>query len=209
MRQDSKAQIMKRRLKATALAIVISSAVPLLSARAGGLPVRNCTWCHGASAQGYSPAPRLAGQRYQYIKHQLLSFARHRRDNPFSKMYMWYAAANLNRETAHTLAIYFASLHPKAANDGDRQLVGLGRTIFQQGLPDSNIVACVACHGPRAQGVREIPRLGGLSYSYLQSRLEQWNEGYDAGARFPMPHVASTLSAQQIAALASYLSFIK
>ena len=32
--------------------------------------VRNCTWCHGGSAQGYSPAPRLAGQRAPYIFQQ-------------------------------------------------------------------------------------------------------------------------------------------
>jgi cytochrome c553 len=191
------------------LAIIIWSAVPALAARAESPAVRNCTWCHGASAQGYAPAPRLAGQRSQYIVNQLKSFGHHGRDNPFSKMYMWYAAANLNRQAARDLAIYFSSLPPQAANDGDEALVGLGRRIYQEGMPESNIVACVACHGPRAQGVREIPRLGGMSYSYLQTRLAQWGEGYDAGARFPMPHVASKLSPRQVEALASYLSFVK
>ena len=28
-----------------------------------GANVRNCTWCHGTSAQGYVVTPRLAGQR--------------------------------------------------------------------------------------------------------------------------------------------------
>jgi cytochrome c553 len=195
--------------KIAVLAIIISFAVPSLAGHAESLAVRNCTWCHGASAQGYTPAPRLAGQQSQYIENQLKSFGYHRRDNPFSRMYMWYAAANLNRQAARDLAIYFSSLHPEAANDGNRELVSLGRAIYQEGMPDSNIVACVACHGPSAQGVREIPRLGGLSYSYLEKRLEQWSEGYDAAARFPMPHVASKLSPNQIAALASYLSFIK
>jgi cytochrome c553 len=183
-----KAQIMKRNaLKAAALIIALS-AVPALAGDFGNASVRNCTWCHGPSAQGYAPAPRLAGQQSRY---------------------MWYAAANLNRQSARDLASYFSSLRPQAAADGDRALVDLGRTIFQQGLPQSNVAACVACHGPRAQGVGEIPRLGGLSYSYLQNRIEQWNEGYDARARWPMPHVASTLSTDQIAALASYLSYIK
>jgi cytochrome c553 len=195
-------------LKIAALAVIVSTA-PALAGEFGNASVRNCTWCHGPSAQGYAPAPRLAGQRAQYIEHQLTSFARRKRDNPFSRMYMWYAAANLTPHAAHNLASYFSSLHPKAANDGDEALVGLGRTIYQRGLPQSNIPACVACHGPSAQGVREIPRLGGLSYSYLKSRLAQWSEGYDAGARFPMPHVASKLSTHQVAALASYLSFMK
>ena len=76
----------------------------------------------------------------------------------------------------------------------------------ENGLPDENIVACQACHGPEAQGVREIPRLGGLSYSYLKHRLETWSQGYDASAT-PMPKVARSLSPNQVAALASYLSF--
>lgn len=210
MHRDAKAHIMKfTRAKIASFVIAISSGVFLVPAHAGSLPVRNCTWCHGVSAQGYTPAPRLAGQRYRYIEHQLSSFALHRRNNPFSKMYMWYAAANLNRETAHTLAMYFASLHPKAANDGNRDLVAEGRAIYQQGVPNDNVVACIACHGPRAQGIGQIPRLGGLSYSYLQDRLGQWKVGYDAAAKHPMPHVASNLSGDQIAALASYLSFIE
>jgi cytochrome c553 len=210
VRRDAKVQTMKfTKTKITGVVIAISYAVSLLPAHAGSLPIRNCTWCHGMSAQGYTPAPRLAGQQYQYIEHQLKSFARHRRDNPFSKMYMWYAAANLNRDTAHTLAIYFATLHPEAANDGNRDLIAEGRTIYQQGVPNDNVAACIACHGPRAQGIGQIPRLGGLSYSYLQDRLGQWKEGYDAAAKHPMPHVASNLSGDQIAALASYLSFIE
>jgi cytochrome c553 len=191
------------------LAIIVSFAAPLFASHAEDLAVRNCTWCHGASAQGYAPAPRLAGQQSQYIENQLKSFGAHRRDNPFSKMYMWGAAANLNRQTAHDLAFYFSTLSPRAANDGIEPLVATGRTIYREGMPDSNIAACIACHGPDAQGVREIPRLGGMAYSYLQSRLEQWQEGYDMSARHPMPHVASKLSADQIAALASYLSFMK
>ena len=192
-----------------AVLVIISSAVPSLAGDLGDANIRNCTWCHGASAQGYAPAPRLAGQRYGYIENQLKSFKGHRRDNPLSKMYMWSAAANVSSQAARNLAIYFSTLHPKAANDGDKSLAALGRTIYQEGIPDSNIVACVACHGPSAQGVGEIPRLGGLSYSYLRERLDQWREGYDATAQLPMPHVASKLSPHQVAALASYLSFVK
>lgn len=200
---------MKYNTLKTAALIIALSVTPALAGEFGNASVSNCTWCHGPSAQGYTPAPRLAGQQYQYIENQLGSFARHRRDNPFSRMYMWHAAGNLNRESAHNLAIYFASLHPEAANDGNRNLVALGRTIYQQGVPSDNVVACVACHGPRAEGFAQIPRLGGLSYSYLQNRLNQWREGYDRGAMHPMPHVANQLSADQIAALASYLSFME
>ena len=192
--------------KIAILAIVAFAAGPLLADES--VRVRNCTWCHGISAQGFSTAPRLAGQRDEYTENQLLGFKEHIRDTPYSKQYMWGAAANLSPQTAHDLAVYFSTLPPEAANDGDRELVAAGRTIYEVGIPESNIVSCLVCHGPNAEGVREIPRLGGLSYSYLKRRLEQWGEGFHAAAE-PMPRIASTLSPNEIEALASYLSFIE
>ena len=145
---------------------------------------RNCVWCHGPSLQGFSTAPRLAGQSPQYIMNQLYGFRDHARDNPLSRQYMWGAAANhLSLQTAHNLALYLATLSPKSANDGYEALAASGRAIYQEGIPDANIPSCVACHGPNAEGAAaegagQIPRLGGLSYYYLKRRLEQWGEGY-------------------------------
>jgi cytochrome c553 len=189
--------------------VVLCSAFFAATSHAENLAVRNCTWCHGGSANGYSPAPALAGQRPQYVEKQLANFRAHTRDNPFARQYMWGAARNLDAPSVRNLATYFASLPPRAASDGVPNLVALGRTIYQEGMPDANIVACVVCHGPNAEGVREIPRLGGLDYSYLERRLEQWNEGYHAAAGPPMISISSKLSDDQIEALASYLSFVK
>ena len=171
--------------------------------------VRNCTWCHGTGAQGYTVAPRLAGQRALYIEAQLRGYAAHIRDNPLSKQYMWSAAANLPTDTVRELADYFASLPPKAANDGRRTFAERGQAIYLQGIPQANIAACLACHGPAGQGVREIPRLGGLSYFYLRRRLQEWGQGYHSASMSPMPLVASTLGPDEIEALASYLSFVR
>jgi cytochrome c553 len=207
--QSVKAQMMKFvRSKMVVLAIV-ASAVPALAGDVETGGVRNCIWCHGTGGQGFTIAPRLAGQRHQYIENQLLDFSRHTRDNPFSKQYMWGAAANLNTRTARDLAMYFSTLPPKAANDGVGELAATGRALYEDGDPDANIAACAVCHGPNAQGIRGIPRLGGLSYAYLKRKLKQWNEGYHAAAEPPMPFVASTLSPNEIEALASYLSFVK
>jgi len=171
--------------------------------------VQNCTWCHGVSAQGYEPAPRLAGQRAPYIENQLLNYRMHTRDNPFSKQYMWFAAANVSPGAAHSLAVYFSTLSPKAADDGDNKRAAAGRILYENGNPEANTVACAVCHGPDAQGIRDIPRLGGLSYYYLKRKLKEWGKGYHATAKSPMPQVARKLSADQIEVLASYLSFVK
>jgi cytochrome c553 len=195
------------KLKAAVLVIVCFAAGRLLADEA--LPIKNCTWCHGTSGQGYTVAPRLAGQRYQYLENQLLSFKTHARDNPFSAQYMWDAVAFLNPQTARDLAFYFSTIPPKAANDGNFELAPVGRAIYEAGIPDLNIVSCAACHGPNAEGVGAIPRLGGLSFLYLKRKLEQWGEGYHVTAPFPMPQVAVKLPPDTIGALASYLSFVK
>jgi cytochrome c553 len=192
--------------KIAILAIFLSAGGPLLASEI--VPIKNCTWCHGTSAQGFATAPRLAGQRHQYITNQLLDFTRHTRDNPLSEQYMWAAAANLSPRATRDFAMYFSTLPPKAANDGDMALAAVGKKIYELGIPESNIVSCLVCHGPNADGVRQIPRLGGLAYSYLKKRLEQWSEGYHAAAE-PMPRIARTLSPNEIEALASYLSFVK
>jgi len=188
------------------LAILICAAAP--SRAQENLPVRNCTWCHGPSAQGFSTAPRIAGQQPHYIVEQLLAFKDHSRDNPTSKQYMWGATARVGPELASEFAAYFAALPAEPANDGNSALVEAGRALYEQGAADANVAACVVCHGPSAQGFEAIPRLGGLSYGYLKSRLAQWSQGYHASA-FPMPQVATSLSPEEADALASYLSFVR
>jgi cytochrome c553 len=172
-------------VKYTALKIAVlalaSISVSVAAGQSESPAIRNCTWCHGGAAQGYTPAPRLAGQRARYIEQQLISFAERTRDSPFAKQYMWGATASLSPQGIHDLTIYFSQLPPRAANDGDRGLVARGEAIYQRGIPEANIAACVACHGPNAEGVGEIPRLGGLAYTYLKRRLDQWGQGYQGG----------------------------
>ena len=193
--------------KQAVLAIIVACVANPVSAQES-LPIRNCTWCHGSSAQGYTSAPRLAGQTHRYIENSLLSFKSHARDNPASKQYMWGAAANLSGETARGFAVYFSELPATPANDGNEALATEGKSIYVEGRPASNVVSCIVCHGPNAEGYEGIPRLGGMGHDYLKRRLEQWNEGYHAAAE-PMPRIAKRLSANEIEALASYLSFVR
>jgi cytochrome c553 len=209
LHEARKLGVMKRIGLKIAILAMVASAVSVVSAWAESAAVRNCTWCHGTGAQGYTVAPRLAGQRPQYIMSQIRSFHEHTRDNPFSKQYMWGAVAALSPNTARDLANYFASIPPRPANDGDSSLASKGRKIYLEGIPEANIVSCYACHGPNAEGIRDIPRLGGLAYFYIKARLEQWGQGYHSTPGSPMPMVATHLGPEEIEALTSYLSFVK
>ncbi len=195
------------------LAIVSASAAAFATDDRGRSPGQvlsdnNCTWCHGPSLQGYTTAPRLAGQRAEYVVNQILNFKAHSRDNPLSKQVMWGAANTVTPEAAHEISDYFSGLHAEPANDGNRSTVETGAALYREGSAGSNIPSCAICHGPDGQGVGAIPRLGGLSYRYLKRKLEQWNEGYHAAALAPMPAVSSSLSATEIDAISSYLSFV-
>ena len=195
------------------LAILVTwSSLPFSSwlGHAESLAIRNCTWCHGVSAQGYNPAPGLAGQRREYIQSQLKKFQRtHARQSIFTTIHVGCHSKSQPSDGARFGGLFFDTILLK------RPMMDIGswkrkaKTIYQLGMPDSNTAACVVCHGPNAEGVGEIPRLGGLAYTYLKRRLEQWGQGYHGTAKPPMPGIASKLSANQIEALASYLSFVK
>jgi cytochrome c553 len=205
-----KALMMKLISSKTTRATLLAFAVGLYAGHVKAAGIDNCTgFCHGAAAQGIAQAPRLAGQKSRYILRQLRAFHEHTRDNPLSRQYMWYATENLRDDTAQTLALQLAALPATPARDGRPELVGAGQMLFDGGSPEQEIVACIVCHGPQGQGVRDIPRLGGLSYEYLKRRLQQWAEGYHATALHPMPRVAKRLSADDIEALASYLSYVQ
>ena len=169
---------------------------------------RNCSWCHGPSLQGFTTAPRLAGQRPPYLENQLLSFQTHARNNPLSQQYMWGAAATLNPEIARELAGYLSRLEAEPADDGDSRLAPTGKQSIckEFKVPIFRLALRVTAHVVRA--LRQFLELEGCP-DYLKRKLEEWGEGYHAAALAPMPDVASKLSANDIEALASYLSFVR
>lgn len=169
---------------------------------------RDCMFCHGSNAQGFSTAPRLAGQRAAYIENAIASFRHRKRNNPRSKDFMWGAAQHMSPETVRAVALYLSKLDARPAADGRGDNPERAGVIYRDGIPEANIPACIACHGPNAEGAGSIPRLGGLSARYLRDRLVQWTQGYHADAA-SMPDIARKLSAEDIEIMASYLSYLK
>jgi cytochrome c553 len=113
-----------------------------------------CKTCHGLSGQGYRgyyPMPRLAGQRPKYIENQLRAFIERRRMNPV----MFNVAHALSPSMVAALTTYFQDLNPNPLGGAPKDHLALGKTIFEQGLPESNVPACSACHGPDAKGQNE------------------------------------------------------
>jgi cytochrome c553 len=172
-----------------------------------------CEDCHGPSGQGfhgYFPIPRLAGQQTEYLKNQLEAFVEHRRTNNI----MFNVAHSLNPAMISALAADFRTLNPPPLGGGARPLVATGEKIFQNGVPEANVAACAACHGPRAQGSGEIPRLAGQLPDYVFNKLINWSKERGQIPSTPdisavMSPVAHSLTRPQVEAVAAYLSHLK
>ena len=172
-----------------------------------------CKDCHGPSAQGfrgYFPIPRLAGQQTEYLENQLRAFIEHRRTNNI----MFNVAHALSPSMVSALAANFHDLNPPPIGGAPRQLAAEGKKIFEDGVPDANIAACAACHGPDATGTGEIPRLAGQLYPYLIKELTNWGKERGQNTAKPdtsgiMSPVAHSLSKSQIEAASAYVSELR
>lgn len=172
-----------------------------------------CKTCHGLSGEGYRgyyPMPRLAGQQPKYHENQLRAFIERRRENPV----MFNVAHALTPGMVAALVEYFRHLNPPPLGGAPRDNIGLGRALYEQGLPEANIAACSACHGPEANGHEEIPRLAGQLYAYTVKSLTYWSREHRQGIAKDDPSAimvvpAHNLNAAQISALAAYLAYLK
>ena len=205
-------------------AVLLAAFVVFVVVNAGraerGVPATNvqakisyCKDCHGVSAQGYQgyfPIPRLAGQQPEYFENQLKAFIEHRRTNNV----MFNVAHSLSPAMVKALTAHFAKLNPPPIGGAPRQSVAIGRKIFEDGMPDANIAACAACHGPDATGSGQIPRLAGQLYTYVIKTLTSWGSERGQNPTVPdasaiMSPVAHSLNRSQIEAVAAFVSSLK
>ena len=173
-----------------------------------------CKTCHGLSGQGYHgyyAMPRLAGQQPKYIENQLRAFIEHRRKNEI----MANVAHVLSPSMVSALAHYFRDLNPPPlGGGGSSSAIATGKRIFDEGLPESNVPACSACHGQDAKGQDQIPRLAGQLPDYFYNKLTNW--AVERGQNSSMPDssavmgpTAHNLTKSQIAAVAAYVSSLR
>lgn len=209
-----------RRLRGLALALSLVIAAGGLTAPAFAMTDHSvagkfayCQDCHGPGGQGfrgYYPIPRLGGQQVQYIKNQLEAFIEHRRKNAI----MLNVAHGLDRGQMNALAEQFHRLDPRPIGGAPRGLVARGKEIFQAGIPQANVAACAACHGPEATGKNEIPRLAGQLYEYVVAKLANWNKERGQIPSRPdtsliMEPVAHSLTRAEAQAVAAYVSTLR
>ncbi|MBI1395910.1 MAG: c-type cytochrome [Betaproteobacteria bacterium] len=170
------------------------------------LATHTCSLCHGPKGESTSPAfPRLAGQNAAYIEAQLKAFREHTRGDPPAQAFMWGMTALLDDQTIHDLAQYYAAQKPVPGTAGDPALMAEGKQIFEHGIPDKKIMACVTCHLPDAQGNETIPRLAGQHADYIVKQLAYFKS--EIRRDNPTMHAAigGNMTLDEMRAIAAYV----
>jgi cytochrome c553 len=142
-----------------------------------------CIACHGANGNSSNPEwPNLAGQNETYTKRQLQAFKSGARKNPL----MTPIAMGLSEDDMDDLAAYFAQQTLQGL-EADPGKVALGQRLYRG--------------GDLRQGQHTV---------YLAAQLRAYRSGTrqtDPGQM--MRNVASTLTDEQIDAVASYVQGLR
>jgi cytochrome c553 len=182
------------------------------------LAAARCAVCHGADGNSTDVTiPKLAGQREGYFIAQMSAFQSGTR----SSAVMAGVVADLTKAQTASLAHFYAkqSVQPEAV--ADLALARAGERVFRtrrRGMP-----SCAACHAGSGFGMGGgmmgggmgmmrtnpaiTPRLSGQHADYLRTQLEAFASGTRKDT--VMGPIAATLSQQDRAAVAEYLSGLK
>ena len=169
-----------------------------------GVITDTCARCHGADGEGRGgAAPRLAGQRREYLDRALRAYADERRYSGI----MGPVAAALTPEARALAAAYYAALPPPQTSTDEQ--VTRGATLATQGDASRMIPACVECHG--TDGVPKnpaYPKLAGQHASYLALQLRLLQSRTRGGSEFVhlMHSFVDRLTPEQIRDVSAYFA---
>lgn len=171
---------------------------------AARVAIGTCAICHGHEGNAISPKfPNLAAQRAEYLEAQLKAFRDQTRGDPDALAYMWGMAGPLDDTMIKGLAHYYQTQKPGPGKGGDQALLAAGQQIYEDGIAAQSIPACVSCHGPKAEGMGQFPRLAGQHSAYLMKQLYSFQSGLRNIAI--MHGITKEMKLDEMQAVAAYL----
>ncbi|WP_137165337.1 c-type cytochrome [Salinimonas lutimaris] len=171
-----------------------------------------CAACHGMDGNSAIPInPSLAGQHANYIVKQLQEFkqasqtgGKEGRNNAV----MNGMAAPLSQQDMLDLGAYFAAQKPKPGSTPE-EVVEAGEALYRGGNLERGIAACIACHGPRGNGMQlaGFPDISGQHPEYIAAQLKAFRSGdRNNDMNGMMRDIAMKLTDEDIDTMAKYLS---
>jgi len=193
-----------------AIGLSLLVTLPVLAmgdADAGQAKSAVCAACHGADGNSVVPNwPKLAGQYAPYLQRQLGLIKGGQRTVPE----MTGIVVSLSDQDMADLAAWFSS-QTASAGLTDEALRASGELIYRSGNAETNVPACMSCHGPAGEGnpLSGYPHLAGQHSVYTEKMLTGFRAGTTWGADDSnskiMADVANRLTDAEIKAVASYI----
>lgn len=173
------------------------------------LALQVCSACHGKTGQTVSTQfPKLAGQHKEYLLIQLGEFAEHRRSTPNAVAFMW-SFNQLTPAQMNELAQYYSVQAPMVGEPSQSPLLPRGKSIYEQGIPGSNVIACNSCHGKNGVGGKEIPRLAGQHANYIAEQINLFKSSTKRPNGVAMMSLTHSMSEEDIQAVSIYLGSLQ
>jgi cytochrome c553 len=167
-----------------------------------------CVACHGVDGNSSNPQwPTLAGQHRQYLAKQLRAFKSGARKDPL----MSPMAISLSDDDIEDLSAYFNAQKPTGL-EADPAKLALGQRLYRGGDTKLGLTACAACHGAEGLGnpAASYPAIRGQHSTYTAAQLRKYRAGERATDQNQMMRtIASTMSDEQIEALATYIQGLR
>ena len=170
-----------------------------------------CAACHGNDGNSMLDIyPKIAGQHSAYLVKQLKEFrqaaqtggAEGRNDPVMSAQ-----AMALSDQDILDLAAYFSDQKEKQGTTPE-DVVEAGAKLYRGGDTDRGITACIACHGPRGNGMglANFPDISGQHAPYIKAQLEKFRSGDRANdLNGMMRDIAKRLTDEDIDILSKYM----
>ncbi len=226
--------MMIKKLLAISITLAFSTASNLTLAEgnisAGERKSESCAGCHGSDGNSLvATFPKLAGQHSGYINQQLQAFKDGTRNAPM----MAPLAMALDKDDIEDIAAYYASKRlsanqlPIIDDDDDdddenasaankdaeiKALIAAGADLYRNGNLESEVSACIACHGPAGEGNRpaSFPSLRRQHADYLIKALTDFKQGARSNTPDNMMHmIAKKMSDKEIQAVSYYISMLE
>ncbi len=220
--------------------LTVSVSVALLSgsgfvyaqgnATAGKTKAAMCAGCHGDDGNSAMPGfPKLAGQHPGYLVKQLQAFKEGNRIAPMmaplalgldeadmQDLAAYYAGSKISANPAPTLPVSDDDDAPEKTDEQKKaelaKLIADGSDLYRNGKLSTGVSACIACHGPHAEGNKpaSYPNLHSQHADYLVKTLTDFKTGSRTKNRENMMHmIAAKMSDADIKAVSLYISTIK
>jgi len=233
---DPQGDMMIKKLLVLSISLAFSAAPNLVLAEGnislGKTKAASCAGCHGEDGNSMASIyPKLAGQHAGYIAQQLIAFKDNTRNAPMMAPY----ALGLDDSSIEDIAAFYASNKISAndlpvidSDDDDdedesensaedkaaelKSLLALGSDLYRNGDLETEVSACIACHGPFGEGNKpaSFPALKGQHADYLIKALTDFKKGTRSNTDDNMMHmIAKKMTDKEIQAVSYHISMMK